>query len=344
VRRSFLVALVSLLGCTAAPPAVPSLSGDEVTLFVPGIKGSFLWTDGPEPERAWLSAGDVLSRGDRSLALPPGGTDRFGPLHPDGVLTRFTILPFVKEDVYLPWLEFGADHLTGFTPFAYDWRQDVRGTIEALGARIEDLARTRPGLRVNLIGHSLGGLIAFEYARLHPERLRRLVIVGSPFAGSWSFLRDLVEGDAVGRNTALLSADAMRSFPSAWQLLPPPGHLIASGASEEESLLASLIPDPDARDRLLAARRAFRADLARARALPPLLVVVGTGRPTLAGIVLRGTTPDWDASPRAPGDGRVTDGSAQPANAKFELLRTAADHVNLLNDETVQVEIRRFVR
>jgi pimeloyl-ACP methyl ester carboxylesterase len=46
--------------------------------------------------------------------------------------------------------------------------------VQDLGAVIDALA---PGRSVVLVGHSYGGLLATEFARLHPERLQGLVLV-----------------------------------------------------------------------------------------------------------------------------------------------------------------------
>lgn len=37
---------------------------------------------------------------------------------------------------------------------------------------------------VTLVGWSLGGLVAREYAKLHPDRVARVITLGSPFSGS----------------------------------------------------------------------------------------------------------------------------------------------------------------
>jgi hypothetical protein len=53
-RSRFLLLLLGALltGCSVARVTVPPPTGDEVTLLVPGYRGSFLVTEGPEPERA----------------------------------------------------------------------------------------------------------------------------------------------------------------------------------------------------------------------------------------------------------------------------------------------------
>lgn len=48
--------------------------------------------------------------------------------------------------------------------------------------RLEEVA-DRAGGQVSLIGHSLGGIYAREVARASPDHVRRVITIGSPFAG-----------------------------------------------------------------------------------------------------------------------------------------------------------------
>lgn len=50
----------------------------------------------------------------------------------------------------------------------------IQEHLEDLGAVIDAIA---PGRKVILVGHSYGGLLATEFARLHPDRLQGLVLV-----------------------------------------------------------------------------------------------------------------------------------------------------------------------
>ena len=53
-------------------------------------------------------------------------------------------------------------------------------TMEALAARIEAIDDGRPIL---LVGWSLGGLFAREFACRHPEKVRAVITLGTPFSG-----------------------------------------------------------------------------------------------------------------------------------------------------------------
>ena len=57
-------------------------------------------------------------------------------------------------------------------------------TVDVDGRRlIEMIDRVAQDEPVSLVGHSLGGVLARDYARRHPGRVRRLITLGSPYAG-----------------------------------------------------------------------------------------------------------------------------------------------------------------
>jgi len=53
-------------------------------------------------------------------------------------------------------------------------------TLEKLGERINSLGHARP---IVIVGWSLGGLFGREFARYHPELVKALITLGSPFSG-----------------------------------------------------------------------------------------------------------------------------------------------------------------
>ncbi len=68
------------------------------------------------------------------------------------------------------------------------WKQGANlGARADLIDRLHDRVRyaaDREGARVHLVGWSLGGLYAREYAKHHPEHVASVITMGSPFSGS----------------------------------------------------------------------------------------------------------------------------------------------------------------
>ena len=82
---------------------------------------------------------------------------------------------------------------------------DPRRDVERLSASVLDLVEAS-GSPASLVGWSLGGVIAREVARRHPEAVRRVITYGTPVAGGAAYTSI---GRAYGRGTAV-DADAQR--------------------------------------------------------------------------------------------------------------------------------------
>jgi pimeloyl-ACP methyl ester carboxylesterase len=72
----------------------------------------------------------------------------------------------------------------GFAPALFGYASRF-GDHARNAERLAAFIGRRPGSRVHVVGHSLGGLVALEAAREHPDaRLSRLVLLGTPVNGS----------------------------------------------------------------------------------------------------------------------------------------------------------------
>ncbi|MEU9418308.1 alpha/beta fold hydrolase [Streptomyces sp. NPDC048272] len=81
----------------------------------------------------------------------------------------------------------GADGLRRVETYNYSpFTRDLRATARHLARRVEDLCERSGQERVDLVGHSLGGLVARYYVqRLGGDvRVRTLVTLGTPHAGT----------------------------------------------------------------------------------------------------------------------------------------------------------------
>jgi pimeloyl-ACP methyl ester carboxylesterase len=122
--------------------------------------------------------------------------------------------------------------------FSYDWRQDNVKSVQLLDELIEQIRRDYgdPALRVDIIAHSMGGLIARYYERygavdvldgnsfqvtgLGQSRIRRMVLLGTPNQGTVTALHKFLNGYRVGISG--LPIEGVATTPSTFQLFPHP--------------------------------------------------------------------------------------------------------------------------
>jgi pimeloyl-ACP methyl ester carboxylesterase len=123
--------------------------------------------------------------------------------------------------------------------FAYDWRQDNVTIANRLDALIEQLRRDYddPNLKVNVIAHSMGGLVTRYYLRYGTadalegegdfpinmagaKKVGTAVLLGTPNLGSVSSLQSMLLGHKVGLRR--IEPEVLATMPSVYQLLPHP--------------------------------------------------------------------------------------------------------------------------
>ncbi len=359
--------------CVAPLPVLRPVTGDDVTVLVHGYRGGVLSTvDGGEV--AWLTAGQALRAGERSLALPFEGqreAPRYGALVATGPLTKLTAIPLlVEEDAYLGFIDWAKDALPGLVLFAYDWRQDVRESGQALCRFIEGLG---PGRRVRVVAHSMGGLVTLQCLRRGPElvreRVTHVVFAGTPFRGGAGIWDDLHLGTVSGANRRLMDAEALLTFPASWQLLAPrPGFFVDAQrapvdvrAYEADTWVErgwGLFAAPEVRaspayraqlEARFEAHAALWASLADEPGPPPpyrVMTIVGTGRPVVTGwrVTAEGGF-DFAAPVRGDGDGVVAvESVVAPRPLGGVVVRTTEEHSAMLRAPAVQAVLERFLR
>ncbi|MCC2671450.1 MAG: esterase, partial [Armatimonadetes bacterium] len=112
---------------------------------------------------------------------------------------------------------------------SYDFRHSVRRNAALLEQYLDT---NYPGQRVDIVAHSMGGLVAKQYLHSRPydHRVRNLIMVGTPHLGAPKALAVLRYGDKLAidvMDTELIAkADpcfvrrAMHNWPGAYNLLP----------------------------------------------------------------------------------------------------------------------------
>lgn len=121
--------------------------------------------------------------------------------------------------------------------FYYDWRRDIAENARLLGEAVDRVRAVHPaGEKVDLVAHSLGGLIARYYVKyggrdvlasppdppayIGAENVHTIVMIGVPNQGTLDTLEALNKGVRVVR---ALPPEAVFTMPAAYQTLPRGG-------------------------------------------------------------------------------------------------------------------------
>ncbi len=208
------------------PPSNP-------VIVVPGITATYLrdFYSLP-PETIWAVLGKDYPRAE----LHPDNL-RFEAREPAAVRTDqvFEIAydELVKELRYN--LAERADEPVPVYPFGYDWRQPLERIEESLAAFVDEVIdRTRlmrhyaragygAAPKVNLVGHSMGGLVIAGYVeRFGGDRIDRVATLASPWRGAFEAMVKVTTGTASigGSVPSSREREAARMTPALYHLMP----------------------------------------------------------------------------------------------------------------------------
>lgn len=207
----------------ASQPEVSShlgVSHASNIVFVPGVMGSLLLSR-TKGGVWWI---DVRTRGHLDdLRLAPNGLVDHDAVN--------AIEPFTSDPSYEPFLSavLARDDF-GHRTFPYDWRKSMRCSADALLKVVRECYEENGSQPVNLVAHSMGGLMVRAALLEHSEELwkmvRKIVFIATPHYGAtaiagylknhfWGFDLMVILGRYLSRAT-------FRSLWGVLQLLPAP--------------------------------------------------------------------------------------------------------------------------
>ncbi len=364
---------VALLEFLLAWPSLAAAEGPPL-VFIHGIKGSELLT--ADGDVQWITAWQSLGFSTPDLALETrfeNGMQPLGLLHPGKILSRINVLPpFVGVDIYGPFLDAAAKLDRPVYQFSYDWRRDNLETMATFAKFLESIKARHGGQKVQVVAHSMGGLITLAVLNRNPELFDRIVFAGSPFGGGIGFLPDLHGGVKTGLNEKIVGPEVVRTFASVFVFFPEHSGDLLDKQGQEIPVDFYKVADwrrlkigMYAQDSRSPEYETFLAEaLARAKrfrellepspatpgfALPKVLVVAGKSFNTLSKVIQDGPQSEWGwdfkSAPEVPGDSRVTFVHAMPpAGIPYDLFVTEADHTDMLNDKKTQQAIEDFLK
>ncbi len=216
----------------------------EPVVIIPGIMGSRLVrADGGE---AWPSASQMITSSNDGyldfLALDADGTpfaDR--QLSPTDILrnvtTSFLGVTFEKK-LYQNLIDMLVQN--GYTEgrdlFAapYDWRISIESSTDSLASVIARAVRISPTGKVNVIAHSMGGLLLEEYLASHTD-IDKAILLGVPQLGTPRAYQMLNYGDDLGMNWLGLGLNPreakmiVENMPAIYEMLPSARYATIAG-------------------------------------------------------------------------------------------------------------------
>ncbi|MGH9277805.1 MAG: alpha/beta fold hydrolase, partial [Acidimicrobiales bacterium] len=107
--------------------------------------------------------------------------------------------------------------------FTYDWRKDIADSAQKLDDFLGCVQQIHPDNQVNVLAHSMGGLVARRYVTdsADDERVNAMITLGSPWLGAPKMLFVLETGSFI---PVVVSGDdlkaAVETMPGLHQLLP----------------------------------------------------------------------------------------------------------------------------
>ncbi|HNX81584.1 MAG TPA: hypothetical protein PKL77_05500 [Candidatus Omnitrophota bacterium] len=265
--------LFSLTGCASVPRVDKhtivrlyaeqrSLPKKHPVIFVPGMMGSVL-TDVKTGRTVWGAVGGVAVD---VLALPIDSVTLFlnrDDLVPTRTMAKFSWVPGivekkVYEDIYRIAVEAGGfEKDVSVFALSYDWRRDLVEAVQQLDALIQVIKEKtgNPDIKINLVCHSSGGLIARYYIKygnsdvlnedvLPPptyagaHNINKVIMLGVPNTGSMESFQKLHEGLWLPTIVRIRPHVAF-TMPSLYELMPfdgQPGFVDAAGVFQNLDL------------------------------------------------------------------------------------------------------------
>jgi len=198
-------------------------------IFIPGIMGSRLYD--PTGTLIWIEyslkltkLGEwmrienalIVKNNEIDQVLVPENEREYGAMGPIGY-------PY-KKIIDLLCNEFPD---RGIYFFSYDFRQSKSNSSDLLHQQIENILQKTGGSKVDIVAHSLGGLVVSTYLKTYgDEHIRKIITAATPYEGTPDTLNTALTGELTYVPAGWLEAvtkltkEVRTSFPSTTELIP----------------------------------------------------------------------------------------------------------------------------
>ena len=194
-------------------------------IFIPGVAGSVLERDSIGPKELWPKApfrSRVALGIERDGHTPAvAGTKIVAPDIIRGAV--FDRWPIVYRSMLAALASSGYKEKENLFLFPYDWRLDNADHVLRLAALVDDVLKETGARKVNILTHSMGGLIGRAYVNsAGAKKVDTLITMVMPLYGAPKAFYAIVNGYTFGNGTIRpeLMKVLSQNWPAAYQLTP----------------------------------------------------------------------------------------------------------------------------
>jgi len=210
---------------------IPQSAELEPVIIVPGIMGSYLNKE--DEEEVWMNLDKmVLNISDDDylnyLMMDENGGS-INIIKTGDIVRSVEKLRIINIDILNGLIETlnanGYEENKNLFVFPYDWRQSIDLTASRLNQKILDVLSQTGAQKVNIIAHSLGGLVTKGYMKEYASqnKINKFVSIATPNLGAPKAFKVLKYGDNLGVKV-ILSENRIKvisqNMPSIYELLP----------------------------------------------------------------------------------------------------------------------------
>jgi len=220
-------------------------SNDDNSLYYSSFhfnKDEFIWADSKQlvesPTDKFL---DVLQLAEDGISpLSAEYKIKVAPIVNDNALTirhllglkplsyyqgLISELESTKNNYKLDDFDYNHDEYENLYIFTYDWRKSNTLSADNLSAFIENVRVWNSTDKVNILVHSMGGLVTKKYLEKYgPSKIKKLIFIGTPHLGAPKDLYAIATGKLTGKLGLVTNDEEMkkisRNMPSVYELMP----------------------------------------------------------------------------------------------------------------------------
>lgn len=205
----------------------PSENILDPVLIIPGIIGTELYNGS---DLIWLDLSQLSDLDDyfltNSLSLDQNGNS-VNNITTEDVIKRIIVLNIFDTNIFdglqQSFESNGYQENKNFFFFPYDWRLDLDKTQDLLNQKIEEIKSQTGKDKVNIVAHSMGGLLVKDYLNTYGKNsVDKLIFIGTPHLGAPKAGKILLEGDRL--SIPWLEEDRIQEIaqnsPALYELLP----------------------------------------------------------------------------------------------------------------------------